>query len=393
MYIECWRNKLGKNILYVTNYYLEDVIAQRHSGPYISQAGQNKGQYMIDMFEYGGNNVTVWSNAWTNSHSLRFYKGFQSKVNPKVYYSDIVGAPLLNALVCYWSSKKFLRKLVKNKQIDAIVFYNMRLENSKLALYAKKKLDIPIILQYEDGLTTDAHISPIKRRIFGKMEKSVLQSLDGAFLVNSKLNVPCPSVVIRGAIREKKNHDKTYVRNEIPQLLFASTLDKQRGVSVLLEALKHIQDELILKISGRGDAESEIKKCADDRVQFLGYLTYEQYQEQLENADICINAQLAHHEFGNFSFPSKIFEYMSAGKVVVSSDVADAEDALGDTLIIYHEDNPLKLANALKEAIKVCKDEKLWMQYQTRMRRVIEENSIDNVAKRVNTLLDNIVKG
>ena len=49
-------------------------------------------------------------------------------------------------------------KTCKKQKIDVIIFYNMRLENSKLALYAKKHFKIPIILQYEDGLTNDANI-------------------------------------------------------------------------------------------------------------------------------------------------------------------------------------------------------------------------------------------
>ena len=49
---------MGKKILYVTNYYLDDVVKQRHSEPYISQAGQNKGRYIMDMLRTGGNDVT-----------------------------------------------------------------------------------------------------------------------------------------------------------------------------------------------------------------------------------------------------------------------------------------------------------------------------------------------
>ena len=44
---------MGKKILYVTNYYLDDVVKQRHSEPYISQAGQNKGRYIMDMLKTG----------------------------------------------------------------------------------------------------------------------------------------------------------------------------------------------------------------------------------------------------------------------------------------------------------------------------------------------------
>lgn len=403
---------MGKNILYVTNYYLEDVIEQRQSQPYISQAGQNKGKYIVDMLEHGGNHVTIWSNAWTNSRSFRFFKGFQSKINENVYYSDIIGIPGLNALMCLSSSKRFLKRYVKEHKMDVLVFYNMRLENSKLALYAKKHFEIPIVLQYEDGLTTDAHITGIKRRVYQKMENNVLNELDGAFLVNSKISVPCPSVVIRGAIREMEktvgeeagsvtadtgNAERQAVSEvdraeKIPTILFASTLDRQRGIEVVMEALKYTDAEFKLQITGRGDKEELAKNSEDKRVEFLGYLDYETYQQKLREADICLNAQLAHHEFGNFSFPSKIFEYLSAGKLVISSDVADAEEALGDALLIYHKDSPEELAKMLERAISIRKSTGEWKYYQEKIAEVIRDNSMDQVAYRVNALLDKIRK-
>lgn len=396
---------MGKNILYVTNYYLEDVIEQRNSKPYISQAGQNKGKYIIDMLEHGGNHVTVWSNAWTNSRSFRFYKGFQSKINENVYYSDIVGIPGLNALTCLSSSKRFLKRYIKEHKIDVIVFYNMRLENSKLALYAKKHFGIPIVLQYEDGLTTDAHIIGMKRRIYQNMEDKVLKELDGAFLVNSKIKVPCPAVVIRGAIREQQCLDisgntkelaaaemKSGAAEKVPKILFASTLDRQRGIEVVMEALKHTNADFTLQITGRGDKEALARESEDKRVEFLGYLDYETYQQKLAEADICVNAQLAHHEFGNFSFPSKIFEYLSAGKLVISSDVADAEEALGDALLIYHKDEPKELAKMIEKAITIWQKEEEWKHYQAKIADVIQENSIGRVAEKVNELLDKVEK-
>ena len=402
---------MGKNILYVTNYYLEDVIAQRNSQPYISQAGQNKGKYIIDMLEHGGNQVTVWSNAWTSSRSFRFYKGFRSEINENIYYSDIVGIPGLNALTCFSSSKRFLKRYVKEHKIDVLIFYNMRLENSKLALYAKKHFGIPIVLQYEDGLTTDAHITGMKRRIYQNMEDKVLKELDGAFLVNSKIQVPCPAVVIRGAIREPEKaacenvanikasevetaKDRVYegTTDNVPKILFASTLDRQRGIEVVMEALKYTEADFKLQITGRGDKETLAKDGTDKRVEFLGYLDYETYQQKLRESDICLNAQLAHHEFGNFSFPSKIFEYLSAGKLVISSDVADAEEALGEALLIYHNDDPKELAKKIEQAIAIWQDKNKWQHYQMKISDVIQENSIGRVAEKVNKLLDKVGK-
>lgn len=381
---------MEKTILYVTNYYREDVISQRHSEPYISQAGQNKGRYIMDLLKQGGNRVVVWSNAWTGSRSFRFYKGFRSGQQEELYYSSILGLPVLNSMSCYFSGRRFLKRYLSDHTLDAMIIYNMRLENSLLALYAKKRYGIPLILQYEDGLTADSHISGVKRRVYGRMEKKIFAVLDGAFLVNSKIKVPCPSVVIRGAMRQTETSAEFPVLTGKPRLLFSSTLDAQRGIGVLLEALKHTDADFELTVTGRGDAEQAVKDCGDPRVRFLGYLDYATYKEELKQADICINAQLAGHEFAEFSFPSKIFEYLSAGKLVVSSDMADVEESLGDAVLVYHEDSPQQLAAMLEKAIAIKRSPTENERYGTAIRRVVEENSIARVAGKVNDLLEQI---
>lgn len=388
---------MNRHILYISNYYLNDVIQQRNSKPFISQAGQNKSTYIIDMLKEGGNKVTVWSNAWTNSTSFKAYCGFQSKLNSDVYYADIIGIPFLNAWACQRSCKKFIKEFLKKEKIDAIVFYNMRMENAPVALWAKKKYGIPIILQYEDGLTQDANVGGIKKWIYEKIEKKTLPQLDGAFLVNSKISVDCPSVVIRGVIRDtdSKGEKKTTEleqKKHAPTILFASTLDKQRGIHCLLDALAYTKADFKLQLTGRGEGEKHIRECDDRRIAYLGFLDYVTYRQVLNEADICVNAQLAHHEFGNFSFPSKICEYLSERKLVVSSDVADAKEVLKDIAFVYEDDDPKKLAEAIERAIAVWKLEDERQQYQERIEAFVADNSIHKIAENVNQLLDEILR-
>lgn len=383
---------MERTVLYVTNYYRDDVIRQRHSEPFISQAGQNKGRYIMDVLEYGGNRALVWSNAWTDSRSFRFYKGFRSGEQDNLYYSSILGLPALNAVSCYLSGRRFLKRYLKNHRLDAMIIYNMRLENSLLALYAKKHYKLPLILQYEDGLTADAHISGLKRLVYGSMEKKLLGRLDGAFLVNSKIKVPCPSVVIRGAMRREETKKGFSVVKGTPQLLFSSTLDAQRGIYVLLEALTYTKEDFCVTITGRGEGEQAVRDCGDPRVRFLGYLDYDAYREELNRADICINAQLAGHGFAEFSFPSKIFEYLSAGKLVISSDMADVEECLGDAALVYHDDSPRQLAEMIDRAIAVKRDAEANERYGEAVGRLVEENSMERVAERVNELLDKVIE-
>lgn len=377
---------MGKNILYIANYYLDDVIEQRNSAPYISQAGQNKSTYMIEMLRTGGNAVTIWSNAWTKSTGFHYYKGFQSKLDERVFYSDIFGAPFLNVYTCRKSCKRFIDQYEKKHHFDVIVFYNMRLEGAPVALYAKKKYGTKIVLQYEDGLVQDAGITGLKKWLYRRMEKKTMPKLDGAFLVNGKLKVPCPSVVVRGALVDQKPNRATATGHS-PRLLFASTLDEQRGIGVLLEALAYTDEEFELQITGRGSLVEQVAKCKDPRVKVLGFLDYEEYKRVLQASDICINAQLAHGNFGNYSFPSKIYEYLSYHKLVVSSDVADAKEALRGIAFVYEKDSARELAKTIDEAIRVWSNPESRESYDIAITKYIHENSIHEIAKQANQMI------
>jgi glycosyltransferase involved in cell wall biosynthesis len=119
----------------------------------------------------------------------------------------------------------------------------------------------------------------------------------------------------------------------------------------------------------------------------LGFLSYEEYKEVLAKADICINAQLAGGTFGNYSFPSKLYEYLSCHKLIVSSDVADVRDALAEIAFIYEGDSAGELAGQIDRAIAVWRDPSQKAAYDEAMTQFIDRNSMDEIAKQTNQML------
>ena len=379
---------LKPNILYITSYYLDDVIDQRKSTPYISQAGQNKSEFMIKCLSVFAN-VNVWSNAWTSCKLMRYYKGFQSSVDPKIYYSDIIGWPVLNSLSCLISGMKYINRVIKESKINAIVFYNYRVETALLAKYAKRKYKIPIYIEFEDDFLNDCSIGRMKKRVFAKVEEWVMPCLDGAILVTSNLHqrVHCDSMIIRGAISKSGCKNVYSGPGGKIRILFASSLDEKRGGKIVLDALNYIDENFELIVTGRGELEEAFETTSDERVQYLGYLSYEMYLKELAKADICLCAQLMNDDFCAGCFPSKIFEFLSARKVVVSSAVSDVREVLGDTIIVYEQDDGEKLALALKKAIEICQNCEALQHYQEEVDKFVNDNAIEAVAERLQELL------
>ena len=170
-------------------------------------------------------------------------------------------------------------------------------------------------------------------------------------------------------------------KTEPKKFLFASTLDDQRGLTVLLEAMEHLKADCKILITGRGELENKLKEVKDERIEYLGYLSYEDYCKVLKDADVCICAQRSKASFGQVSFPSKIFEYMSAHKLVITSDVADASAYLKDVALVYTEDDPKRLAVCMQMAIDIYDDKEKHDYYARQIEACIQENSVEETAK------------
>ena len=75
---------------------------------------------------------------------------------------------------------------------------------------------------------------------------------------------------------------------------------------------------------------------------------------------------------------------------MISSDMADVEEALGGAGIVYHDDAPEKLAEAIDRAIALKRDAAANERQREQILRVVEENSIGRVAEKVNHLLGKV---
>jgi glycosyltransferase involved in cell wall biosynthesis len=384
---------MEKNILYIGYYYKDDVIKQRKP-PYISQAGINKMDFLRSVFREAGYRTYIYSDAWTGSRSFKKYDGFWSKEDNDVYYTGIFGAPLLNSLSCIRSGKRFIRQFIREHPLSYVVFYNMRWETSALALYIQKKYRIPVILEYEDGLSIDRNNSRAKRLFYAAMEKRVLGRINGAILVNSvlKSRIRCPYMISRGGTTAKEGKMPKPAKGEVKNFLFASTLDDQRGLPVLLQAMQYLKEDCRLYITGKGELSASLSTITDPRIQYLGYLTYEEYREVLKKAHVCICAQRSKASFGQVSFPSKIFEYLSEHKLVITSDVADAKQYLDGVALVYTDDDPKQLAECMKKALAVYDNEETRSYYAAQIEKCIKENSVEATAEEFRKFVTEVVQ-
>lgn len=136
------------------------------------------------------------------------------------------------------------------------------------------------------------------------------------------------------------------------RLMYSGLLSQVTGVDLLLKAFRRLTyDNVQLVITGKGNLEEMVAEyqSADRRIQYYGHLKYEDYMDQLKEADILVNPRNMELPENKNNFPSKIMEYLASGKVIVSTQFAGWEKFQGS--MIFSASDEVPLCNALKKAI------------------------------------------
>ncbi len=352
------------NLLYLSPYMDEKIAAIRNNERYIVPSANNKVLGLAGALAKRGHKVRLVSPGWVRGKSGRFFSKVSETTRSglEVVYAAALDLPGLNILVAIGEMCKTVRRLHAQNPIDVIIFYNYRPELAVPALYAKRILGIPIVLEYEDGYFAEREINPLMRYFINLVERLTAPWLDGAFLVTSLLRrrvltdnyFVCRGFLNKDLLDLSKGDDKI----DRPVLMYSGRFDAERGVHVFLEALERLDIDVRVVITGYGpDRDMVHARCEQLRrqrclnIEIHDYVEIQQLYRMLKAADVLVNPQLQSSFFSRASFPSKIFEYISAGALIVSSNVSDINEFADNRIVVYSEDTPDTLAKALTKVL------------------------------------------
>lgn len=129
--------------------------------------------------------------------------------------------------------------------------------------------------------------------------------------------------------------------------MYAGTLEKVTGIDMLLDAFEHIKaDNVELWVSGKGSLVKFVEKSAkkDNRIKYLGCPPYSDYLNNLKNACVLINPRNMELPENENNFPSKILEYLSTGKPIISTRFQGYEQFKNNIFFVDNSVESLKAA-------------------------------------------------
>lgn len=194
-------------------------------------------------------------------------------------------------------------------------------------------------------VATATRPSPRKLQRLARREARVWQRANGYVTITSALRVELEHrfgmrlrvAVVPDGVRPPDRSADIKDREPGRVVAYAGHLYAWKGVDLLLEALARIPDARGLIVGGHPKEPdlARTRSVADrlgiaERVTFTGLVEPSRVPELLRQADVLVLPNPASAIATRYTSPLKLFEYMAAGRPIVSSDLPSIREILSD---------------------------------------------------------------
>lgn len=254
-------------------------------------------------------------------------------------------------------SPNFARVLLR-RHPDRIIFFGY----SPVALVALKILSKCVSAKLV-AYVFDTHAGAIECKAsmrrnlidwYFKVGERLLRIADGVVLLNPRARAAlgleaARCLVSRVGVLPSGSICRTTPSSQHFRVVYAGSLESYNGILELLEAMAHIQSDLVkLDILGAGRLEDAVKRTADmdRRITYYGPMPRSVVDEVVAHADLLVSLRDTDHPVAAFSFPSKLVEYLGSGTPVLSSPI-EGVTRLHEMATVVRELDPPAIAQAV----------------------------------------------
>jgi glycosyltransferase involved in cell wall biosynthesis len=174
-------------------------------------------------------------------------------------------------------------------------------------------------------------------------------------------------------------------------IYYSGALVDVAGVNLMLDAIPHVKDPTIqFWFSGRGPLEERIKQQAtsDRRIRFFGFVTEQQYSDMLQQAAVLVNPRPSRLLENRYNFPSKLMEYMAAGRPIISTATSDVAEHYGSAVIVITDETAEGLARCMERVVDMAADEQAAV--GARARAAMEGVTWDTEAEKIIAFIETL---
>lgn len=249
-------------------------------------------------------------------------------------------------------------KLLKSntRWAEVIISYNIIYPWIRLSKLSQKRKKRSVLILADFGKET--RNCGWKRWIYYRMQVCALQRYDKVVGLTANMRewlLPSQQfLLMEGGIHWEDYEDIQPKKkmSDLVQCMFSGVLSNDKGIPLLLEAIKIVPEQFRLFITGKGPCEQEILDAAqnDHRIVFLGQIPFEEYLLHLKESDILLNPRDMHFDNNEYNFPSKFLEYLATGNVIISTKFTGWEKFEDNACFV--ESDPEEIAEKMSFLIR-----------------------------------------
>ena len=270
------------------------------------------------------------------------YNRVYEKSSVKILRTPIIPIKGLNRLSAYFTSYKFIKKILIDYKIDIAFVYSI-VNNIKGTIRACNELNIPIIHRTFD-VVHEIIVEKYMSNFVRKMEKESYPKLDlviantpfmktWAEEMGAKNVIVIPQGVdtnIMKNLPKDKELQKKYSINDNDKVVrYLGSILSHSGLDVIFNDMGKILKEIPefkLLVVGDGPDLERLKQQSKrleiyEKIIFTGFVPYKEVPRFCSLADLCINPfrMDGKYAFNDKLTPVKFFDFLSCGKPVLAT--------------------------------------------------------------------------
>jgi hypothetical protein len=305
-----------------------------------------------------------------------FYKGRKIKYKERIYVYTVpfVNIVVLKTFCCFvvdffcivnWAIKK------RNKDRFIMVYNTYTPPLPFIYLMGKLTKSKSVAILYDLGMPPkQLKLNLFKRSIYRCVEwsaKHFIPAIDGRIVINDAIGEDYGQgkhyILIDGGIGDDVINRLFYISERGSRketfFLFAGSISPINGTRLIGEVLKINKNPLIkILFAGSGHDLEYIKQLqySDNRVKYVGNLNLDELFSLYENVDVLLNLRII-DKSEKYLFPSKILEYLTIGKLVLSTSVGHICQKYGEFCRVLSENTPQALSDEMNYLTTLTSEE------------------------------------
>lgn len=259
-----------------------------------------------------------------------------------VLYSPSIGLPFVGLFFSPLFLTLSCLRMIRRRECRTLIVYNyscallilcltLRIFTRVRILNNVEDISVPKFSDWRKGSETSA----IQQIVFYVCMKAI-SLLSYGSLIPSRRFIPYIKTRMNSVVTGCISCEHVRLRQTQGQVnvFYAGKIQFEHGAGAVAAAIKKLvdqklEDRFCLVVSGP-DCEGHQwlrRELSSYRcVRFMGFLSREDYQRALSEADICLALQNDCGRYSDLLVPSKTYEFLAHGKAVISTSVGDLAD-------------------------------------------------------------------